>query len=186
MKYELFVDGSFNKDDLSPASNKVQTHGGVVVYLNDERTMHIHIVTDMVDFTTMMNVGGEILAAWAGLYMIAKFWKDNNPSEKIDLTITYDYQGIEDWVTGAWRAKKPATKWYAQVCRYLRDLNPNMRLSYNKVEGHTGVKGNVEADRLASYDMTGVTPDTTLVNFGINDYKNMLKEVEQWLSLRKN
>lgn len=63
-----------------------------------------------------------------------------------DLTIYYDYMGIEMWATGAGsgtnRERLPIIDLYQSV-------NDKISLHFVKVKGHSGVEGNEEADRLA-------------------------------------
>lgn len=69
------------------------------------------------------------------------------------VTVHYDYAGIEKWASGEWRANQPLTQ------RYKADVESSgVDISWQKVEAHTGVKWNERADTLArnaAYDVPG-------------------------------
>ena len=87
-----FVDGSFNK-----ATNTYGWGG----FLIDEFG-HKHILQGSgkkVALCAMHNVAGEILGAADAMQTALKLGMK-------ELTIYYDYEGIEKWVTGKWCARK--------------------------------------------------------------------------------
>jgi len=61
-----------------------------------------------------------------------------------DVTIYYDYAGIENWARGRWMAKKNITKQYAMFMS-----KSGMKIEWQKIKSHTGVFWNEEADKLA-------------------------------------
>ena len=62
------------------------------------------------------------------------------------VTIYYDYEGIEKWANGIWKANKPGTKRYqAFIAQKREDIN----IFFKKVAAHTGVEYNELADQLA-------------------------------------
>lgn len=83
------------------------------------------------------NVAGEI---WAILKALE--WCQAN--QATDITIFFDYQGLESWVTGAWKAKLPFTQYYAQAVRAT-----GIRIQWKKVKAHSGIPENEIADTLA-------------------------------------
>ena len=62
------------------------------------------------------------------------------------IEIRYDYEGIEKWVTGAWRSKTELTQKYA---RAMRQWGEKITICFTKVAAHTNVYYNEMADRTA-------------------------------------
>ena len=83
------------------------------------------------------NVAGEI---WAILKALA-WGKTHGISE---MTIYYDYQGLESWVAGSWKTKLPFTQSYVQRVR-----DSGIRIYWKKVKAHSGIPENETVDRLA-------------------------------------
>ena len=63
-----------------------------------------------------------------------------------EITIFYDYEGIESWVTGEWKANLDYTKNYVE---YARRASTKVKLHFIKVRAHTGVELNELVDSLA-------------------------------------
>lgn len=85
------------------------------------------------------NVAGEMLGA-----MNAVKWAQENGYHAVE--IRYDYEGVEKWVTGVWRAKTPLTSKYAV---HMQEAGKKIQISFCKVAAHTGNHYNEEADQLA-------------------------------------
>lgn len=85
------------------------------------------------------NVAGEMLGA-----MFAVKWALANGYSEIE--IRYDYEGIEKWVSGEWRAKNELAVKYAESMRKWQD---SIRILFSKVAAHSNNKYNDMADELA-------------------------------------
>lgn len=85
------------------------------------------------------NVAGEMLGA-----MNAVKWAQENGYPAVE--IRYDYEGVEKWVPGVWRAKTPLTSKYAV---HMQEAGKKIQISFCKVAAHTGNHYNEEADQLA-------------------------------------
>lgn len=85
------------------------------------------------------NVAGEMLGAMYAVRaaMVSGFSK---------IEIRYDYEGIEKWVTGAWRSKTELTQKYA---RSMRQWGEKIAVCFTKVAAHTNVYYNELADKVA-------------------------------------
>lgn len=142
MRCYAYVDGSFSR--YTKVNGEVVDIYGVGIYLVLEgyhAPIEIKFGETKADMTLMRNVAGELTAV---VYLI-KLLKEELPQYNT-VDIYYDYAGIENWVTGEWRAKKPATQEYRDI---MRAAQKSMRIIFHNVKGHTGVSGNEKADRLA-------------------------------------
>ena len=71
-------------------------------------------------------------------------WAIENGYKKI--TIYYDYEGIEKWANGIWKANKVGTQRYKA---FVAEKRQEIEIAFRKVAAHTGVKYNEMADQLA-------------------------------------
>lgn len=126
-----FVDGSFN------VKTGVYGYGG---FLFDGRDKYILSGSgDDAEMATMRNVAGEILGSMAAVEKAIELGIK-------ELSIYYDYMGIEMWATGAWKRNKEGTIAYHE---YMNSVRDKIQINFIKVKGHSGVEGNEEADILA-------------------------------------
>lgn len=146
-EFVCYTDGSFN--------NSNETHGGIVFWDNGTYASRIHVYSNQAVWYDMRNVGGELIAAYSAiLSTVTKVKKLNEESmENYRLTLVYDYRGVGNWITGAWKAKKPATIWYRDNVKKLLEEVPNLSLNLVWIKGHGDCRGNNEADRVAEYTM---------------------------------
>ena len=142
-----FVDGSFNTE------TGVFGYGGFLRYDGNEVIIQGH--SSDAEKASMRNVAGEIEGSLAAMRKAKSLGLTS-------LNIYYDYQGIESWANGSWKAKNPATRDYAkQVEQFKAD---GLNLSFVKVTGHTGVPGNEKADKLAKQAVGLLPQDRVLPN----------------------
>ena len=72
-----------------------------------------------------------------------------------EITLYYDYAGIENWVTGVWSCNKYETNQYAN---FMRESSKQIRIHFHKVEGHSGDTGNDIVDTIAK-EQSGIIND---------------------------
>lgn len=87
----------------------------------------------------LRNVTGEMLGA-----MFAVKWAISHGYKEI--LICYDYEGIEKWATGLWKAKTELTSKYAAAMNQWKD---NIKIAFKKIAAHSGNRYNELADQLA-------------------------------------
>lgn len=130
-KIYAFVDGSYN------VATKVYGYGGFLVH-NGEKIILKGAGKDA-EMAAMRNVAGEVLGSMAAIQRAVELGLP-------EITVYYDYMGIEMWADGSWkRNKKGTVAYYDFIC----SVKDKIRIRFVKVKGHSGVEGNEEADRLA-------------------------------------
>ncbi len=126
-----YVDGSYNIQERRFGCGVVIFYGG--------KEFTFRRAFDNSSLTQMRNVAGEIEGA-----KLAMQWCIDNNIEEID--IYYDYEGIEKWCTGEWKTNKDGTIAYK---KFYDSIKNNLKVSFNKVKGHSGNHFNDMADTLA-------------------------------------
>jgi ribonuclease HI len=127
-RISVYVDGSYIKESVG--------YGAVVV--KDGKILwetQGHVDPDVAGSTRQ--VAGELAAVRESLE-----WCMSNGISSV--TIFYDYEGIEKWATGGWKAKKTITQEYKD---YINAVSVDVE--WVKVAAHTGDKWNEHADQLA-------------------------------------
>jgi viroplasmin and RNaseH domain-containing protein len=130
---EIWVDGSC----FPQADGSLRLGWGLLVKKNGieiHRDKGNDIPQEAVDHR---NVAGEILAILKAIQ-----WCQSRGIK--EMTIYYDYQGLESWATGAWRAKLPFTQTYAQTVK-----ESGATIHWIKVRAHSGIPENEIVDQLA-------------------------------------
>lgn len=142
MKCFAYVDGSFSKLK-DHEGNDVNIYGAGIYLRLENRVEPIEIALGDTneELAAMRNVAGELRAV---CYLVGIL--DQELPEYNCIDIYYDYEGIEKWVTGEWRANKPATKAYRDL---IRNYQKTKKITFHKVEAHSGVLYNERADKLA-------------------------------------
>ena len=126
-----YVDGSY--DDTT----KSYSYGMVMMHKEEE--LHFFKKFEKDDMSDMRNVAGEIEGSMAAM----KYCMEHNIKS---ISIFYDYEGIEKWCNGDWKAKKEGTRRYV---KFYEDASKYVDVDFIKVKGHSGDKYNDLADELA-------------------------------------
>lgn len=97
----------------------------------------------------LRNVAGELMAAMkAALYAV-------NETDKKQLIIFHDYEGVSCWVTDEWKCKNKITKGYRD---FMKRIMQKIDIYFIYVKGHQGNPFNERADYLAKYAL-GLTKE---------------------------
>ncbi|NJR12470.1 reverse transcriptase-like protein [bacterium] len=124
--YQLYVDGSY-------VNGRV---GYGAVLLNEGVEMQ-RFSGRVYDDLQSRQVSGELMAT-----MTALTWCAHHNITPVE--VLYDYEGIEKWARGLWKANLPLTQRYVA---YMRACP--VKVKWHKVRSHTGVEWNEIADQLA-------------------------------------
>lgn len=127
-----YVDGSFN------SKTGVYGYGVVLFSASDEADYFVFCGTGSL-YSDARNVAGEVCGAIRAV-------KEAINLGYSSIRICYDYEGIEAWCNGRWRAQKPLTIHYRGA---MDKLSKEINITFKKVAAHTGVKYNEMADGLA-------------------------------------
>jgi ribonuclease HI len=94
----IYVDGSFMVDKGNYSFGLVAVENGEVIYKENGKGFDEEAIS-------LRNVSGEVLGAQKAIeFAISKGYKE--------VTIAYDYQGVESWAIGAWKRNNRITQNY--------------------------------------------------------------------------
>lgn len=124
-----YTDGSFN------VKNNTAGYAAILTFENGLEKVLSGSITDP-QVTPLRNVAGELQAVLEAVKAAEEACAD--------LVIYYDYEGVEKWVTGEWKAKKEFTQKYRDAVR-----GSFIKVAFQKVVAHTGVEYNERVDKLA-------------------------------------
>lgn len=149
-----YVDGSYE--------HSLTKYGFGCVFILPEGSVYVENGSGSnPESAALRNVTGEMLGA-----MYAVRWGIKNGFSKIE--IRFDYEGIEKWVTGAWKSKTDLTQKYAAA---MRKWQSQIVQEFTKVPAHSNVFFNEMADELAK--------DAVVNKEGIPKVR-LKEETKQW------
>lgn len=135
LKNIAYVDGSFD------GQSKTYGFGGFIIYAeNGKKCVRVVQGTgNNPEMSKMRNVAGEISGAMRIVEEAICLGLE-------EITLYYDYAGIENWVTGVWSCNKYETYEYS---RFMHESSKQIRIHFHKVAGHSGDAGNEIVDTIA-------------------------------------
>ncbi len=157
-EYEAYVDGSFVDGPVGY---------GTLILKSGEPVYEIGATVQTPALLDIRQVGGELQAVYTAIE-----WCQNNHVPGI--SIFYDYEGIERWATGSWKANNPATQAYA--C-FIRDCG--IQITWNKIKSHSGNPWNEYVDRLAKQ---GSQSSKTNSSNTIDKFNTILLKAQEFIS----
>lgn len=127
-----YVDGSYNI--------KTKEYGfGCVIIKGQQVIKEMYGKGNDEKYVSMRNVAGEILGSICAM----EYAKNNGCSQ---ICIYFDYEGIEKWANGLWKANKIGTQEYQRKVAMYRET---LEIAFVKVLAHSGDFYNERADQLA-------------------------------------
>ncbi|MDN6968837.1 hypothetical protein FCS83_09855 [Oenococcus sp. UCMA 17063] len=91
------------------------------------------------EYLVSKQIAGETLAVLAAINWAISFGADQ-------ILIKYDYEGLEKWTNGSWKANKIVAKDYKSE---LEILKQRIQIDFQKVKAHSGDKFNDQVDKAA-------------------------------------
>ncbi len=122
----LFVDGSYIDGKVG--------YGAVVIQRN---TILKEFSGSVPNEEATQQIAGELMAVGYGLR-----WCEQQGFTEI--TVCYDYNGVECWATGKWKAKSEIAIRYVDFIKKCP-----LKIKWKKIAAHTGNHWNEYADQLA-------------------------------------
>lgn len=135
-----FVEGIFNE------RGSLYGYGGFLVYKGI--TYPISGSGNDTEKSSMRNIAGEIEGSLAAAKLAVELGIRR-------LSLLFYYSGIEAWVTGAWKAKKPETQAYRDSMREI--IASGLAIRFINVKDIQGIPGNELADQMAK-EAVGLLP----------------------------
>jgi ribonuclease HI len=142
--FYCFVDGSFNQEIPNYSFGLCAIMNEKVVHINNGQGSNPSAIA-------MQQVGGELLGA-----LMSLVYAKSRDIKKV--VILHDYLGVANHATGTWKRDSDYSKVYHNWMQNFFKSNPEMNISFLKVDAHTGNDFNEIADGLAKMAL-GITPN---------------------------
>lgn len=132
-----FTDGSYNID------TGVYGFGGFLHYSDTEDDIEIRGNGNDPDEAVSRNVAGEVHGAVAAMQKAVEIGLS-------EMTLFYDYEGIEKWPLRYWKTNKKISMFYVEEYDKIKD---KLKVNFVHVKAHTGIPGNEAADKMAKAEV---------------------------------
>lgn len=146
MRIDVYVDGSYSKTEPDVV------YGGTVVLQDGEPKFAQRYFCKRDAFTSMNNVGGEVIASMFSLGAVLSLADKCEEQDKY-VYVYYDYTGVKEALPkpkGSWRnLTSPGLLFYRKTMDELFKKFPNVHVDFVKVKGHSGNRWNDVVDSIA-------------------------------------
>lgn len=140
-----FTDGSYHETLVGDVLEKRYGFGGFLHYSESEEDIPLQGCGTDPCYAESRNVAGEVLGAIAAMKKAVALGLP-------EMTLFYDYEGIERWPTRLWKTNKPISQMYVKEYDAISD---KLKVRFCHVKAHTGIPGNELADQMAK-DAVGI------------------------------
>ena len=167
-KVIAFVDGSY-----SPDIDGREKYGfGAILFTkgHEQKLFKAYVNQEYMD---SRNVAGEL----SGVKQSILWAIENNKKE---ITIYYDYEGIEKWAKKEWKANKKITKEYT---KFIDEKSKLIKINFVHAKAHSGIIYNEMADDLAKRSLLShgykAYNDGSIyfIGFSLEDWVKIIEEV---------
>lgn len=174
-----FVDGSYD------ATGEKSAFGVVIFSCGGNKNILYKSFNKQLgaEFISFRNVSAELEGVKEAICWAIQYGKRK-------IVIYYDYEGIEKWATGQWKAKKTITKEYVA---FIQEKSSVIEIEFVKVPAHTGIEFNEEVDLIAKNALLAKGHKTYndgsvyFVGYGFKDWEEIVKNINnENKSLSKN
>ncbi|MCM1542913.1 MAG: viroplasmin family protein [Blautia sp.] len=174
-----FVDGSYVE------KSRKSGFGVIIISEGGNRDLLYKAFTENLgkEFIELRNVAAELEGVKEAINWAITYGKRK-------ITIFYDYDGIEKWTNGEWKAEKNLTKQYSD---FISKKKKNINIEFVKVPAHSGIELNEEADALAKRSLlekgfkTYNDGSIYFVGYGIHEWTAIVDNInEENMSLEKD
>ncbi|MFA7203654.1 MAG: viroplasmin family protein [Candidatus Caldatribacteriota bacterium] len=182
-----FVDGSYSPD----VGGREKYGFGAVLFIKGHKQKLFKAYVNE-EYMDSRNVAGEI----SGVIESILWTIENNKKE---ITIYYDYEGIEKWANKEWKANKIITKEYS---KFIDEKSKLIKINFIHTRAHSGITYNEEADELAKRsllshgykayndgsiyfiglsqeDWISIIEEVSIENKNYNEEKDIRKEIKE-------
>ena len=166
-----FVDGSYD------VTAEVSGFGAILISYGGSKELNYKSFNKRLgeEFIKLRNVAAELEGVKEAIKWAVV-------SKKKRITIYYDYEGIEKWANGEWRAKKRLTREYV---KFIQEKKRMLDIEFVKVPAHSGIKLNEEADALAKSSLLSKGHKTYedgsvyFVGYKVEDWKAIIDFINE-------
>ena len=166
-----FVDGSYD------ATEEKSAFGAIIFSNGGTRDILYKAFTKQLgeEFISLRNVAAELEGVKESINWAIQY-------NKTKITIYYDYEGIEKWATGEWKANKSITKDYV---RFIGEKRNSLDINFIKVPAHSGVRLNEEVDKLAKDALLAKGHKTYndgsvyFIGYGVQDWETIIQCINE-------
>lgn len=126
-----YVDGSYNEEK--------EIYGYGIYMIFNGQVIRLFKANNKPEMKKLRNIAGEIQGVIVAIEKAISL-------KATEITIFYDFEGVEKWLTGEWKIRNSEIKKYFN---YIQIAKQEISLKFKKIKSHSGIELHNRADRLA-------------------------------------